>query len=302
MISRTTTKILAEFYAGIFTYPRRTPSGDSRYELHGDKFYDYLFEGNYDAWFLNSFKYVHRRRLFVESIMKIHTGESLASGTPDWTWKQREKLGQRYLKNLAEDILEYCEQPEVCESYRYTDDVKELRDKLKSKLELDGYIWKAKKLLFSEAEVLDSEEERGILDSLVNELNLDNQKTILHHLELSEEHYLNKGWDDSISNSRKFLESIYKEVAARHNMITKSTKLSKAIYENPKDVRDYLKNNGLIEEKEKKAIASIYSLLSGTGGHPYIAKQDQARLLRHVALTFCQFVMLRLKGYISQKT
>ena len=37
--------------------------------------------------------------------MKLHTGESLVKKTPDWTWQQREKLGQRYLRDLAEDIL-----------------------------------------------------------------------------------------------------------------------------------------------------------------------------------------------------
>ncbi len=152
--------------------------------------------------------------------------------------------------------------------------------------------------MFSESAVLDTEEEVGILQNLINELGLENKDTALHHLHLSEDHYLNKKWDDCISNSVKFFESILQEVAAKQYLITENKKISKSIYESPKEVRNYLKENGLIEEKEKRTTASIYSLLSETGGHPYIAKQEQARLLRHLALTFCQFVMLRLKGFL----
>lgn len=298
MISRSATKLIAEVYNYFYQEINYTKYQKKYYRLNTDKLYDSLYERDYEAWFLNLIKNLstYGGRNLLEFIMKIHTGETLSSATLDWSWEQREKLGQRYLKDLAEDIIEYCE------VHDFGTHVNELIHKLKSQLELDGYIWKEKKLLFSEADILDAEEEKGILENLVNELNLDNQQTVLHHLELSEKHYIDKKWDDSISNSRKFLESIFQEVAAKHNMVEKKVELSNSIYSSPKDVRDYLTNNGLIEEKEKKAIASVYGLLSGTGAHPYIAEQDQARLLRHMALTFCQFVMLRLKGYISQKT
>lgn len=296
MISRAASRQLSEIYADLFVTRGKTLYGDRIYVLDYERFYDYLYERDYDAWFLNSFKYISRHRYFEESIMKIHTGESLSVGTPNWTRKQREKLGQRYLKDLAEDLLEFCE------VHKFGTNTNMLVDKLKSRLELDGYIWKNKKLLFSESDVLDTEEEKGILEVLIKESNLDNQNTMLHHLQLSEEHYLNEKWDDSISNSRKFFESILQEVTAKHNMVEKSKKLPKSIYSNPKDVRGYLKDSNLIEKKEMEAIASTYGLLSGTGGHPYIAEQDQARLLRHLALTFCQFVLLRFKGFLKLKS
>jgi hypothetical protein len=50
----------------------------------------------------------------------------------------------------------------------------------------------------------------------------------------------------------------------------------------------------------KEALAKVYGLLSHTGGHPYMAQNDQARLLRHLALTFSQFAMLRLRGKRSK--
>lgn len=296
MISRAAAKQIAEVYADLFiTNYKRCLNGDREYVLDYVSFYDYLYERNYDAWFLNSFKYIYKHRTFKEFIMKIHTGESLSAGTQHWTWKQKEKLGQRYLKDLAEDIIEFCE------VHNFSTNTNELIDKIKSRLELDGYIWRNKKLLFSESDVLDTEEEKGLLENLIKESSLDNQTTILHHLELSEDHYLNKKWDDSISNSRKFIESILQEVAARHHMIIKNKKLSNSVYSSPKDVREYLKDCKLIENKEMKAIASTYSLLSETGGHPYIAEQDQSRLLRHLALTFCQFVLLRFKGFLEMK-
>lgn len=292
MISRAATKILAKIYGNLFTkrvFKRTVIRQYEDYVVVKNRLYDFLYERDYEAWFLNATQehHIYRHRHLVEFIMKIHTGESLISARPEWTLEQRKKLGQRYLKDLAEDIIK---------DLKSSSSVKELI----SRLELDGYIWKNERLLFSESDVLDSEEEGGILKSLVDELDLENKETTLHHLQLSEDHYIDEKWEDSISNSRKFLESILQEVAAKHHMVEGNTILSDSIYSSPRDVRDYLKNNGLIEEKEKKAIASVYGLLSETGGHPYIAEQDQARLLRHMALTFCQFVMLRLKGYISQ--
>jgi hypothetical protein len=67
-------------------------------------------------------------------------------------------------------------------------------------------------------------------------------------------------------------------------------------YWRPVRVRDYLESSGLLEPKEKQALASSCGLLNETGGHPYMAQSDQGRLLRHLALTFSQFALLRLKG------
>jgi len=56
---------------------------------------------------------------------------------------------------------------------------------------------------------------------------------------------------------------------------------------------------GKKETEEKEAIAKIYGFLSETGGHPYIANQDQTRLMRYLFLTICQFELLRLEGIIK---
>jgi hypothetical protein len=79
-------------------------------------------------------------------------------------------------------------------------------------------------------------------------------------------------------------------------MLFKKSPLSQSMYEKPVLVREYLENEGLLEKKETEAISKVYGLLSHTGNHPYMAERDQARLLRHLALTFSQFVILRLQG------
>ncbi len=97
----------------------------------------------------------------------------------------------------------------------------------------------------------------------------------------------------------KFLECVLAEIVVALGTMVKGLRPSVAILENPREVRDYLEREGLLEAKEKEALAKIYSLLSHTGGHPYMAENDQARLLRHLSLTFSQFAMLRLEGLVK---
>ena len=125
---------------------------------------------------------------------------------------------------------------------------------------------------------------------------MENAETAFYHLDLSVEHYIAQRWDDSISNSRKFLESVCQEVAASHSRNVNEEALPDRTYTRAGAVRDYLNSEGLLEKREKETLAQVYGLLSDTGGHPYMARSDQARLLRHLALTFSQFVMLRYRG------
>src|SRR4030067_2910914 len=107
MISRRTTRIISELYEFIFSKYHRSSSG-GYHTLDTDRIYDFLFDNEYDGWFCNYAKSMYesyRTRNFKEFLMKLHTGESLISITPDWSWEQRQRLGQRYLRDLAEDIL-----------------------------------------------------------------------------------------------------------------------------------------------------------------------------------------------------
>ena len=304
MISRRTALALAEVCARIFYYTYRSPGGyasRTMYAVDTDEFYNFLYAHDYPAWLCNkaksttghSEKLPRATRKLKEFIMKLHTGETQAEATPQWTWEQRELLGQRYLHNLAEDILNWWTEKQNEQARKaLATQIKELS----SNLSLDGCVYKAPHLLAPESDVLDVKEETGVLESLHEDLALNNKEMAFHHLSLSEEHYLAERWDDSIANSRKFLECVLREVAAAHSLRCKGTQLPDSTYKRPVRVRDYLEREGLLETKEKETIASVYGLLSETGGHPYMARDDQSRLLRHLALTLSQFVMLRLRG------
>lgn len=147
-----------------------------------------------------------------------------------------------------------------------------------------------------------TEEAVGTLLHLVQSLNFSNDTVIRHHLEQTDDHYTAGRWDDSIGNARKVWEAVLQEAAAVHNQRVTGTPLPERTYTSPAGVRDYLESAGLLVIKEKDAIAKVYGLMSETGGHPYIAEKDQARLMRHLALTFSEFVLLRLQGKLVATT
>ena len=298
MISRKSTRVIAEVYERIFRdsyYSGRHPF----YTINTSRLYDFLFDNDHSADFCNLAEGTYengRTRKLKEFLMKLHTGESLVTVTPNWSWQEREKLGQRYLRDLAEDILDHWDSKNTLGSKKSAlDAVANLR----KQLELEGYRFESGRLLESETDVLDVNEETGVIHALYEELSLANKETTFHHLDLTESHYVADRWDDSISNSRKFFESILCEVAVAHSLRCRGEDLPDSICKQPVRVRDYLEREELLESKEKTAVAAVYGLLSQTGGHPYMAQSEQARLLRHLALTFSQFVLLRFKGNLG---
>jgi hypothetical protein len=153
--------------------------------------------------------------------------------------------------------------------------------------------------LAPESDVLDAREEVGVLEELYTSLALDHKDMFLNHLRLSEEHYLAGKWGDCIANSRSVLECTLREVAAWHSQNIRKMPLPPKTYKSALEVRDYLEAAKLISLTEKEALWKVYGLLSGTGNHPNMAESDQARLMRHLALTFSQFVLLRLQGALK---
>jgi len=279
-------------YAGNF--------GEGRYRslvVYNDELYDFLFVCGYSPWFCNSVTGLGSPRQVKEHFMRLHTGETQAAATPNWEWADRQKLGQEYLGDLARDILHHHNSGKT--RYRSTlnrnSKEKWPEQVLLESLELDGYVYRGFRLIAPESDILDTQEEGGVLATLFNDLQLDNWPTAQHCLNLSEEHWLNGKWDDCISNARRFMECTLQEAAATHSLRIKKSKLAQNTYERPVEVRRHLGNEGLLEEREVRTIAEVYGLLSNVGSHPNIARKDQARLLRQVALIFSHFVMLRLK-------
>lgn len=321
MISRSTASALGDVYEQAFTryfYPHAKP-GETfayapgsepprTYKVDGSALYDFLFENEYPAWFCNLARSLDssqsERRALKEFVMKLHTGETLYGDFPAWSENEREELGQQYLQDLAQDMLAEHEALLYGLALLTRDRSEQaLADglrKLLGRLELDGYAYEDERLLAPERDVLDVREEIGALESLYLALELDNRETAFDCLARSEEHYVAERWEDSISNSRKFLESVLREVASAYSQRVSGNALPSGTYTRPVRVRDYLEREGLLETKEKEALASVYGLLSNTGSHPYMAQKDQARLLRQLALPFSQFAMLRLQGAVNE--
>lgn len=280
-----------------------TRTREKGYRVRRDALYDFLYENNYDAWLCNQAKsgqsVGYGNRAVREWVMKLHTGETLYAATPNWTWEQREKLGQQHLQDFAQDILNGWDSympstyPDKRPEYRH------LRHELLNHLELDGYEYKNGGLLAPEYDVLDAAETTGVLQALYVQLSLPSKDKNFEFLKLSEDHYVAERWADSIHNSRKFLEGTLQEVAAAHSLQIKGNELAEGTYNRAVRVRDYLERENLLDTKETETLAKIYGLLSETGSHPNMAYNDQARLLRHLALTFSHFVMLRLQGSLK---
>lgn len=289
MISRRTTssigKILGDMFTG-YTYPHEA------IVLHG-KLYDFLYEHEYPIWLCNKARHLeHDSRAVKEFVMELLTGEALYDIAFD-SEVDVDELIQHILEHLASDILFNYHN-----SFDYEFNFDDITN-LTRNLELDGYVYQDGRLLISESEVLDTDEETGTLETLYDSLGLDNKRITMHCLKLSETDFIDGKWANSISNSRKFLECTLREVANKYSIYIREIPLAKKKYEKNSAVLKYLEDEGLLEDKEKKAISSVYHLLSDTGSHPYMAVDDQARLLRNLALTFSQFIMLRLQGKLK---
>jgi hypothetical protein len=299
MISRKTAQKLAKIFRMEFAseeWRGHTTQSYRPSKVYRDKLYDFLFGCSYEAWFCNTAKTLPSPRDVEEWLLKLHTGETQATATPNWSWEQREKLGQEYLHNLSEDILLWHQRDlDDWHKNHYAEHI----TALKSGLEIDGFIWRDGKLLKPEEDVIDIRHSETVLNGLCQTLGLANQEIAFHHLRLSEEHFHGGKWDDSIANSRKFFECILSEASVVFAARTARPTLTSQQLQQPVAVREYLEREGLLEAKEKEAVGKVYGLLSHTGGHPYMAEKDQARLLRNLALTLSQFVLLRVEGAVK---
>jgi hypothetical protein len=293
MISRKTAMAVAGFYTNRVTGSRSTSSSAKVYK---DSIYDFLYENDYQAYFCNAARTNTWPRDLKNWILKLHTGETLAQATQNWSWQEREKLGQRHLKDLAESILIWYDEKKD----QWTERIySKLRNGLHRCLELDGYVYRDKTLYFTGADVLNVDQERTLLHHLHTSLGLPDQEQTFQFLKLAEDHFIAGRWSDSISNARKFFEAILSQISVQYSLKKLGTALSESTLTRPVEVRRFLEDKGLLEKREREAVDKIYGLLSHTGGHPYMADDDQARLLRQLSLILTQFALLRLEGALN---
>ena len=289
---------IATAYTNKFSYRSTSYHGRSREEVYSTRLYDWLYEREYEAWLCNSIRTISRIRSLKDFFLRIHTGESLVKATPDWPWDKRKALGVKQLEYLAKDFLFWYE--EECNDQYSRSCYGKYAEEIQRRLEMDGYVYRDGMLLHPETEILDVEQESGLLRELHRSLGLNRENEIFSFLDLSEKHYLNGDWSDSIGNARKFFEAVLQEVAGLHSMCSSQKPIPERTLQRPVAVRSYLEEEGLLEKRERETLDKVYGLLSHTGGHPYMAEQDQARLLRQLSLTITQFILLRLEGFVQR--
>src|SRR5437762_912543 len=144
MISRSTAKRIATLFALSF---RRYGSSQvaGRYvgyhESDANEIYDFLYENGFPAYLCNAARtaaptYKTTRKV-EDFIMQLHTGESLVPATKDWSWPEREQLGQEHLRSLAEDLIEHWRERK--RGSGETEVIEPALAQLKAGLELDGF-------------------------------------------------------------------------------------------------------------------------------------------------------------------
>jgi len=161
MISRASTKAIAEAYNTCFSSYSRGSFNSTVFELHVNALYDFLYVNNFEAWFLNlaKGKYPHHKRQLLEFVLRLHTGESLVTATDGWSWKQRQSFGQRLLADLARALI--AERRTNAEFAKYQPRHASVVDGMQRQLELDGYVYREGIILVPEESVLDEEEEEA---------------------------------------------------------------------------------------------------------------------------------------------
>ncbi len=298
--------MLTDIYIKTFTTNELEERSGKTYlktTLHTRELYEFLYEQEHPLWILNQVKQYHSGNTasFRTFLLGLHTGETLRETLygDNASLEGCQQQAQPLLIKLAKDILLRHEtEMEQFEEFIEDSAIQQM-DALKSQLEIDGYVYRNKNLYYSESSVIDEQQEQSYLESLVDNLFLTDRDVIKHHLKLSEDHYIESKWDDSIANSRKVLDAILTQIASAVYSKVNSKPIPPEMIKNATDIRNFLERQNIVTKVEREALDKNYGALSATGGHPYIAEKDQARLMRHLALTFSQFVLLRYLGFLA---
>ena len=272
MLSRGSALAIANTYGEVFRIRDRlmfAANQTARNSLH-----DFLFEREYPLWVCEEANKLYKVRNVQEWIMRLHTGQSVCSqeaGDPV-------RVGRQLLHKLAEDILNFfwqdprVQNPQASDERYYRHQFEPLFGSLQRRLKFDGYEYENGRLRAPESDVLDTKESAGVLEALYTNLRLAEREVALHCLKTSEEQWVNGKWDDCISEARRFLECVLKEIAIAHCSVVDKAVLPDSVTKRPVEVRKYLEQKKLFNADEMKTFASSYGLMSSTGSHPTLRK------------------------------
>ncbi len=97
MLSRKTVRTLATAYAEMFEGHSHEEDPGWYYTLTDD-LHDFLWDGNYEDWFINSLTKCQYTAILRKRIMHLETGDSI--NAPEWSAEARANLGRNLLLSL----------------------------------------------------------------------------------------------------------------------------------------------------------------------------------------------------------
>jgi hypothetical protein len=310
MIGRGTTIRLAE--AAQARFSAANGPGRGRW-VPWDAVHDFFYGWGFDAQFCKAIEQAARNgeRRFTEFILGLQTGDSVGQLRETYV-AEPEVEGQALLRKFAQALLADFEQSPTLRrdvsaqtANALAQAFRRLRqlsiDALKSALELDGFGWIDGALIHRDSTPIDTEKQRDLLVVKAAEIGLAGQDLFSHALRRSADAYQSGNWEDCVGNARKALELVLRECAVLHSARTGGVGLTQSDLDRPYKVRDYFRDEGLLEVKEHEALGTNYGLLSEVGNHPYIAQREQARMLRQIALILTEFVLVRTEGALKTR-
>lgn len=200
---------------------------------------------------------------------------------------------ERWFTRLGEALLQRATAPRRSGPHApiLAEDVAELVNALR----LDGYEWADGRLRRIEENVFDVEEQAGALEALWGRLLLTEFEQLRHNLRLADEHYEASRWGDCIAHARHVVELTLLEVAEARHRLGATAALPAKGRKAPVIVRDHLRITGFYDQDEQDLVKAVYGLVSRLGGHPNMAPQASARILRQHAFTVAHFLLLRFE-------
>lgn len=292
-LSSNTAASLAAFYADVFALPEdefdeySNAWSDPSERPNNSRFYRFLRDLGYEQWF-----YLHADTLITWDeierwIAELWRGQFLKDNG------YLLRAGPARVTLLAENLLAAYAENVVPNSSLNQDNM----EKLKAACEADGFVILGNRLLDRDEDVVDAEEEMGLIEALYSGLGLEDVETLQHCLRQSEEHFRNEVWDDAIGDSRKALEQVFNGIVQDLRASEgQTTKISAG-----KQSLNYFEKKGLYDARTAKTFLTLYDTLSFKGNHPFLADVDEARLYRNLARMIAQYLLLSYRGYRAKQ-
>jgi len=163
--------------------------------------------------------------------------------------------------------------------------------RLVKSLQMDGFSLEDSELVrISDEELI---EEHDSLVSALKDLGLD---VTVHHLEQSREHFIEGEWDSANGQTRKALEELTKKIA--ESLANRNREEIPKRFDEPRpvEIRDYLHDQGFLDDYEYNLLKMFYQYSSIDGAHPGLSNETDARVRRFILVGLCQFYVEKYKN------